>query len=48
MKTSDLSPLAETIEVSEDILNGVGNLITDRNMSDISMTLSENRNGNYI
>lgn len=42
MKTSDLSPLQETIEVSEDVIQG-GTLITD-NLSDNSCTLSDNRN----
>jgi hypothetical protein len=47
MKTSDLSPLAETIEVSEDILIG-GTLVTDGGTSDISNTPSEYRHGNKI
>lgn len=38
-----MSPLAETIEISEDIIAG-GTLVTD-NMSDISGTPSDNRNG---
>ena len=43
MKTSEMSPLLETIEVSEDVIAG-GTLITN-NISDISGTPSDNRNG---
>lgn len=42
MKTSDLSPLVETIEVSEELLGG-GTFITD-NASDNSCTLTDTRN----
>ena len=45
MKTSELSPLAETIEVSEDLILASGTLATDRNLSDMSNTNSEYKNG---
>ena len=44
MKSTEMSPLIETIEVSEDLLRGGQ---TDM-ASDISNTPSEWRNGNYL
>lgn len=43
MVTTDLSPLAETIEVSEDLIGG-----NYDNQSDISGTPSDQRNGKHL
>ena len=47
-KTSDLSPLAETIEVSEDIMQAAGDMHTDRDISDNTSDARNSKNLSYL